>query len=83
MTAMTISTVNSIRSGDGLPVPGILVGDTVLFALLGLLSEVAPAPAAIAAWGFIIAQVLSNPSIIPAGPAVAKPVPTPVQQPAA
>lgn len=65
---MTISTINAIRSGDGLPVPGILVGDTILFALLGLLSEVAPAPAGIAAWGFIIAQIIQNPSIIPVGP---------------
>lgn len=65
---MTISTVNSFRSGDGLVVPGVLVGDSVIMALLALLAEVAPTPAALAAWGFIIAQVIVNPSVLPVGP---------------
>ncbi len=64
-TAMTLSVVNSIRAGDGLPAPGVLVGDSVIMAALALLAEVAPAPASIAAWGFIVAQVLINPKLIP------------------
>lgn len=77
MAAMVISTINSIRSGDGLPVPGILVGDTVIFAMLGLVAEFAPAPAGLAAWGFIVAQVIANPSVIPVGPPKTTATPTP------
>ena len=67
MTALTISTVDSLRSGKGMPVPGVLVGDSVIMAALGLLAEVAPTPAALAAWGFLIAAVLASPQVIPPG----------------
>ena len=67
MTALTISTVDSLRSGKGMPVPGVLVGDSVIMAALGLLAEVAPTPAALAAWGFLIAAVLASPTVIPPG----------------
>jgi hypothetical protein len=77
ITALTLSTVNSFRSGDGLPVPGVLVGDSVIMAILALISEVAPTPAALAAWGFIIAQIIANPSILPTAPAKTTSVPTP------
>lgn len=63
--SMTLSTVNSVREGDGLPVPGVLVGDSVIMALLALLGEVAPTPASLAAWGFVIAQLLQNPKLLP------------------
>lgn len=63
--SMTLSTVNSVREGDGLPVPGVLVGDSVIMALLALLGEVAPTPASLAAWGFVIAQILQNPKLLP------------------
>ena len=62
---MLISTVNSFRSGGSAPIPGQLVGDSVIMAVLGLLAEVAPTPAAMAAWGFLIAAVLANPAVIP------------------
>lgn len=63
--AMTLSTVNSVREGDGLPVPGVLVGDSVIMALLALVGEVAPLPASLAAWGFVIAELLANPKLLP------------------
>lgn len=65
LTAMTLNTVNSLRAGDGLPIPGQLVGDSVIMAMLGLVAEVAPTPAALAAWGFLIASVLASPKVIP------------------
>ena len=63
--SMVLSTVNSVREGDGLPVPGVLVGDSVIMALLALLGEVAPTPASLAAWGFVIAQIIANPKLLP------------------
>jgi len=83
MTTMTISTVNSFRSGDGLVVPGVLVGDSVIMALLALLAEVAPTPAALAAWGFIVAQLIANPSLLPVGPGATTATPTPAAATAA
>ncbi len=65
LTSLTISTVDSFRAGKGAPVPGALVGDSVIMAVLGLLAEVAPTPAALAAWGFLIAAVLASPNVIP------------------
>lgn len=65
LTAMTISTVDSFRAGKGAPVPGVLVGDGVIFAVLGLLAEVAPTPATLAAWGYLIAALIANPQVIP------------------
>ncbi len=69
VVAMGITTVDSFRAGRGAPVPGARVGDGVLFAGLGLLPEVAPTPATLAAWGFLIAAVIASPQVIP--PAVA------------
>jgi hypothetical protein len=66
---MTITTVDGFRAGKGAPVPGALVGDGVVFAILAMVAEVAPTPAALAAWGFIIAAVIATPAMIP--PAVA------------
>jgi hypothetical protein len=65
LTALTITTVDSFRAGKGAPVPGALVGDSVIMAILGLLAEVAPTPAALAAWGFLAAAVLASPNVIP------------------
>ena len=65
LTALTISTVDSLRAGRGMPVPGVLVGDSVIMAFLGLTAEVAPTPSALAAWGFLIAAILASPSVIP------------------
>lgn len=65
LTALTISTVDSLRAGKGMPVPGVLVGDSVIMAVLGLTAEVAPTPSALAAWGFLIAAVLASPQVIP------------------
>ena len=65
LTALTISTVDSLRAGRGMPVPGVLVGDSVIMAFLGLTAEVAPTPSALAAWGFLIAAVLASPQVIP------------------
>ena len=79
MTALTISTVDSLRAGKGTPVPGVLVGDSVIMAVLGLVAEVAPTPAALAAWGFLIAAVIASPQVIPPG---LKPT-TPAAAPAA
>lgn len=67
LTAMTLNTVNSLRAGEGMPIPGQLVGDSVIMAALGLVAEVAPTPAALAAWGFLIASVLASPQVIPPG----------------
>jgi hypothetical protein len=67
MTALTISTVDSLRAGKGMPIPGVLVGDSVIMAVLGLVAEVAPTPAALAAWGFLIAAVIASPQVIPPG----------------
>lgn len=74
LTALTISTVDSLRAGKGMPIPGVLVGDSVIMAVLGLVAEVAPTPATLAAWGFLIAAVLASPQVIP--PAL-KPTATP------
>ena len=65
LTALTISTVDSLRAGQGMPIPGVLVGDSVIMAVLGLTAEVAPTPSALAAWGFLIAAVLASPQVIP------------------
>jgi hypothetical protein len=65
MTSLVLSTVDSLRRGQGLPVPGVLVGDSVVMAALALTAEVAPTPSALAAWGFLIAAVLASPSVIP------------------
>lgn len=81
LTALTISTVNSIRSGDGLPTPGVLVGDSLIMAALALVGEAAPTPAALAAWGYVIAAVLINPKVLPGPPAAT--VSTPAAAPAA
>ena len=65
VTALLISTVDSLRAGKGMPIPGVLVGDSVIMAALGLTAEVAPTPSALAAWGFLIAAVLASPQVIP------------------
>ena len=65
LTALTISAVDSLRAGKGMPVPGVLVGDSVIMAVLGLTAEVAPTPSALAAWGFLAAAVLASPQVIP------------------
>ena len=77
LTALTISTVNSLRNGQGMPVPGVLVGDSVLMAVLGLTAEVAPTPSALAAWGFLIAAVLASPQVIPRALKPNPPAPAP------
>ncbi len=77
MTALVLSTVDSLRAGKGMPVPGVLVGDSVIMAVLGLTAEVAPTPSALAAWGFLIAAVLASPQVIP--PAFS-PTPKPAAQ---
>ena len=58
-----------------MPIPGVLVGDSVIMAVLALTAEVAPGPSALAAWGFLIAAVLASPQVIP--PALKPTAPTP------
>jgi hypothetical protein len=61
LTTLAIGTYRWERNNGSavLPPPSLYVGAAVTFSVLGLASGVAPKPAAIVAWGFVVAALVN------------------------
>jgi uncharacterized membrane protein HdeD (DUF308 family) len=59
IVSMGILSWDQVTKDRQAPVPGTLVAASVVFALLGFVSEVAPTPAALMGWGLVAAQAIA------------------------